>query len=176
MATIIEFEGKTPRIHDTVFLAPTAVVIGDVVLGEHASVWFGAVLRGDSGPIRIGRETNVQDNVVIHADTAHGTVIGDRVTIGHGAVLHDTAVGDGCVIGMLATLLHRSVVGESCMIGAGSVLREGFEVPPRTVAAGVPAKILKDLDGSAKQWLDTAYEEYTELVERYHKGARTVES
>lgn len=174
MATIIEFEGKTPKIHDSVFLASTAVIIGDVVLEEHASVWFGAVLRGDSGPVRVGRETNIQDNVVIHADTAGGTVIGERVTVGHGAILHDTRIGNGCVIGMLATLLHHSVVGESCMIGAGAVVREHFEVPPRKVAAGVPAKILKDLDGSAQQWLDVAYEEYVELVERYHKGARTI--
>ena len=172
MATIIEFEGKSPRIHESVFLAETAVLIGDVVIEAHASVWYGAVLRGDSGPIRIGTESNVQDNVVIHADTEHGTLVGDRVTLGHGAILHDTKVGDGCVIGMLATLLHHSVIGESCMIGAGSVVRERFEVPARKVAAGVPAKILKDLDGSAKQWLDMAYEEYTHLVERYRKGAR----
>lgn len=175
MATIMEFEGKRPQIHPSVFVASTAVIIGDVVLDEHASVWFGAVLRGDSGPIRIGKETNIQDNVVIHADTKGGTVIGDRVTVGHGAILHDTRIGDGCVIGMLATLLHHSAVGESCMIGAGSVVRERFEIPARKVAAGVPAKILKDLEGSAKQWLDMAYKEYVELVERYHKGARVIE-
>lgn len=174
MATIIEFEGKTPQIHDSVFLASTAVIIGDVVLEEHASVWFGAVLRGDSGPIRVGKETNIQDNVVIHADTRHGTVLGDRVTVGHGAILHDTNVGDGCVIGMLATLLHNSVIGESCMIGAGAVVREGFEVPVRSVAAGVPAKVLKQLDGSAAKWLETAYEEYVELVERHRKSARVI--
>lgn len=176
MATIIEFEGKSPKIHDSVFLASTAVVIGDVILEEHASVWYGAVLRGDSGTIQIGKESNVQDNVVIHADTEHGTVIGNRVTLGHGAILHDTKVGDGCVIGMLATLLHHSVIGERCMIGAGAVVREGFEVPARKVAAGVPAKVMKDLDGSAAEWLDMAYEEYTELAERYRKGARVISS
>ena len=174
MATIVEFEGKRPQIHESVFVASTAVLIGDVVLDEGASVWYGAVLRGDSGIIRIGKESNVQDNVVIHADTEHGTIIGDCVTLGHGCILHDTNVGDGCVIGMLATLLHHSVVGERCMIGAGAVLREGFEVPPRSVAAGVPAKVMKELDGSAEEWLDMAYEEYTELSERYKKGARII--
>jgi len=174
MATIIEFEGKSPKIHESAFVASTAVLIGDVVLDEHASVWYGAVLRGDSGKIRIGKESNVQDNVVIHADTEHGTIVGDRVTLGHGCILHDTNVGDGCVIGMLATLLHRSVIGERCMIGAGAVVREGFEVPPRMVAAGVPAKLMKELDGSAAEWLDMAYEEYTELAERYRTGARVI--
>ena len=174
MATIVEFEGKTPQIHDSVYVASTAVIIGDVVLEEGASVWYGAVLRGDSGIIRIGKETNVQDNVVIHADTENGTIIGDRVTLGHGCILHDTNIGDGCVIGMLATLLHHSVVGEQCMIGAGAVVREGFEIPSNSVAAGVPAKVMKELDGSAKEWLDMAYEEYTELSERYKKGARVV--
>lgn len=174
MATIIEFEGKSPKIHESAFVASTAVLIGDVVLEAHASVWYGAVLRGDSGKIRIGKESNVQDNVVIHADTEHGTIVGDRVTLGHGCILHDTNVGDGCVIGMLATLLHRSVIGERCMIGAGAVVREGFEVPPRMVAAGVPAKVMKELDGSAADWLDMAYEEYTELAERYRTGARVI--
>ncbi|MEL0020851.1 MAG: gamma carbonic anhydrase family protein [Rickettsiales bacterium] len=174
MATIIEFEGKSPKIHESAFVASTAVLIGDVVLDEHASVWYGAVLRGDSGKIRIGKESNVQDNVVIHADTEHGTIVGDRVTLGHGCILHDTNVGDGCVIGMLATLLHRSVIGERCMIGAGAVVREGFVVPPRMVAAGVPAKVMKELDGSAAEWLDMAYEEYTELAERYRTGARVI--
>lgn len=176
MATIIEFEGKSPQIHESVFVASTAVIIGDVVLEENASVWFGAVIRGDSGKIRIGRETNVQDNVVIHADTEHGTILGNRVTVGHGAILHDTNIGDGCVIGMLATLLHHSVVGERCMIGAGSVVRERFEVPANSVAAGVPAKVLKELDGSAAEWLEMAYEEYIELSARHRAGARMIES
>lgn len=170
MANIVEFEGRTPQIHDSVFVASTAMIIGDVVLEEGASVWYGAVLRGDSGIIRIGKETNVQDNVVIHADTEHGTIIGDRVTLGHGCILHDTNIGDG----WLATLPHHSVVGERCMIGAGAVVREGFEIPPNSVAAGVPAKVMKELDGSAKEWLDTAHEEYIELSERYKKGARVV--
>ena len=86
MATIVEFEGKRPKIHSSVFVASTAVLIGDVVLDEGASVWYGAVLRGDSGMIRVGKESNVQDNVVIHADTEHGTIIGDRVTLGHGCI------------------------------------------------------------------------------------------
>ena len=174
MAKIIKFEGKTPKIHETVFLASTAVVIGDVILEEESSVWYGAVLRGDSGKIRIGKESNIQDNVVIHADTTQGTILGNRVTIGHGAILHDTKVGDGCVIGMLATLLHFSVVGERCMVGAGAVVRENFEIPPNSVAAGVPAKVMKALDGGAKEWLDMAYEEYIDLSARYRNGAHEV--
>jgi carbonic anhydrase/acetyltransferase-like protein (isoleucine patch superfamily) len=131
-------------------------------------------LRGDSGAIRVGKESNVQDNVVIHADTEHGTVIGNRVTLGHGCILHDTKIGDGCVVGMLATLLHHSVVEDQCMIGAGAVVREGFRIPPRSVAAGVPAKVMKKLSGSSEDWLNMAYQEYTELSERYKKSARVI--
>ena len=174
MTSIVEFEGKTPQIHDSVFVASTAMIIGDVVIEEGASVWYGAVLRGDSGIIRLGKETNVQDNVVIHADTEHGTIIGDRVTLGHGCILHDTNIGDGCVIGMLATLLHHSSVGKRRMIGAGAVVREGLEIPSDSVAAGVPAKVMKELDSSAQEWLDMAFQEYTDLSERYKRGARGV--
>jgi carbonic anhydrase/acetyltransferase-like protein (isoleucine patch superfamily) len=172
---MIEYEGKRPQVHDTVFLAETAVLIGDVVVGPDSSVWFGAVLRGDAGEIRIGGKTNIQDNVVIHADTENGTHIGDCVTVGHGAVLHDTRVGNRCLVGMNATLLHYSVVEDECMIGAGCVIRERFEAPRRSVVAGVPGKIMKEIDDSATRWLDEAYQDYLYLVERYGATAKRLD-
>ena len=111
MAMLIEFEGIRPTVADTAFLAPTAVLIGDVHVAGGASIWFGAVLRGDFGPIRIGADANVQDNVVIHAETGNGTVLEDRVTIGHGAILHDCWIGAASLIGMSAVVLDGARVG-----------------------------------------------------------------
>ncbi len=174
MAMLIEFEGRRPQVHESAFLAPTAVLIGDVVIGREASVWFGVVLRADLSAIRIGAYTNIQDNTVIHSDTEDGTVLGELVTVGHGAVLHDTTIGDRCMVGMKATLLHGSKIGAGSLIAAGSVVREGFEVPPGSIAAGIPAKVLKPLEGNAAAWLDRASEGYLELSKRYRSGARTI--
>ena len=139
MAMLVEFEGISPTVAESAFLAPTAVLVGDVHVGEGASIWFGAVLRGDLGPIRIGADANVQDNVVIHAETESGTMLEDRVTIGHGAILHDCWIGAASLIGMSAVVLDGARVGPEAIVAAGSVVREGFEVPARMLAAGAPA-------------------------------------
>ena len=127
------------------FRAKDAIVTGDVTLGEEASVWFGCVVRGDDAPLTIGRRTNVQDLTMIHADIDVPNVIGEEVTIGHRCVLHGARVGDRSLIGMGAILLGGSVVGEGAIVGAGAVVREGFEVPPRTLVAGVPAKVIREI-------------------------------
>ena len=167
MACVLTFNGKTPRIGDGAFIAPTATLIGDVEIGAGASVWFGAVLRGDEAAIRIGAHTSVQDNVVIHVYRGHDTVIGERVTIGHGAILEACDVGEGALIGMNAVVLNRSKVGERAVIAAGSVVMEDQEIPPFTLAAGAPAKIKKQLDGSAKTWLDVSSDAYVRLTKEY---------
>jgi carbonic anhydrase/acetyltransferase-like protein (isoleucine patch superfamily) len=168
MPTLICFEGRSPQIAATAFIAPTAVLIGNVVVGEGASILFGAVLRGDLGPIRIGAESNVQDNTVIHAETEQGTVLEERVTVGHNAILHDCWLERGCVIGMGAILLQRTRVGREAMVGAGSVVREGFEIPGRMLAVGAPAIIKKPLEGNAAQWITRAADDYIGLRQRYH--------
>jgi carbonic anhydrase/acetyltransferase-like protein (isoleucine patch superfamily) len=123
-----------------VFVAPTALVLGDVVLGEETSVWYGAVVRGDVGPIRVGARTNLQDGCVLHVTTGlPGLTVGDEVTVGHRAVLHGATIADRCLVGMGAILLDGCTVGEESLIGAGSVVREGTIVPPRSFAAGIPA-------------------------------------
>ncbi len=175
MAMLIEFEGKTPQVHESVFLAENAVLIGDVVVEEEASIWYGVVLRGDQSFIRVGPAVNVQDNTVIHADTEIGTILEERVSIGHGAVLHDTRICAGSMVGMNATLLHGSVIGAGSLVGAGSVVREGFEAPDGSVVAGVPAKVLKQIEGNAADWLIKGTDGYLDLKQRYAATARLVE-
>lgn len=142
---IIEYKGQRPQIADNVYIAPNATIIGDVVIGEGSSVWFGAVIRGDTGQIRIGTGVSVQDNCVIHVNEHDNTIIGNEIVIGHGAILEGCVIGDGVLIGMNATVLSGARVGEQAVIAAGAVVRERFEVPAKTLTAGVPAKPLREL-------------------------------
>lgn len=161
------FEGKTPRVAADAFVAPSATLIGDVVLEAEASVWFGAVLRGDFDRIVVGVGSCVQDNSVIHAAAGLPTIIGANVTVGHAAMLEGCTVEDGALISMGAVVLQRAHVGAGALVAAGSVVREGQEIPAGVVAAGVPAVIKKDLDGSSRRWVETAAAEYRELRRRY---------
>lgn len=140
---IASFGGKTPKNEGTVFLAPNATVLGDVVLKPGSSVWYGAVLRGDDGPLVIGENTNIQDNAVLHCDVGGSVTLGRNVTVGHSALVHGCTVGDGSLIGMHATLLNRCVIGKNCIIGAGALVPEGMVIPDGMIAVGVPAHILK---------------------------------
>ncbi len=165
---ILSFDGKTPRIADGAFIAENATIVGDVEIGEETSVWFGAVLRGDFAPIRIGKRCNIQDNVVVHADIPEtGLVLEDEVTVGHAAVLHGSRIGKGCLIGMGAILLSGSIVGRRSMLAAGSVLREGCRVPDESLAAGNPAVVKGPLRGKAAGWVDSGASEYLAMARRY---------
>jgi carbonic anhydrase/acetyltransferase-like protein (isoleucine patch superfamily) len=156
-----------PQIADDAFVAPTATLIGAVELGAEASVWFGAVLRGDFDRITVGTGSCIQDNAVVHAAAGLPTVIGDNVTIGHAAMLEGCVVDDDALISMGAIVLQRAHVGAGALVAAGSVVREGQEIPPGVVAAGVPAVVKKDVDGSSRRWIETAAQEYRELRRRY---------
>jgi len=162
---VIAFRGKHPKIHPTAFVAPTAVLIGDVEVGEGSSIWFGAVLRGDNGPIRIGARTSVQDNAVLHVTTL--TQIDDDVTIGHAAVMEDCHVKRHALIGSNAVLLNGCVIGEGSLVAAGSVVGERVEIPDHVLAAGVPAKVKKPIEGEAATWIKIAAEEYVHLSRAY---------
>jgi len=164
---IIEYKGKRPQIAENVYIAPNAVVIGDVVLGEGSSVWFGAVIRGDSGAIRIGTGVSVQDNVVVHVNGRHDTVVEDDVTIGHAAVLEGCHIGRGTLIGMNATVLDGVIVGNGCVIAAGSVVREGTEVPDNMLVAGVPAKIKREVPLPMRDRLKFAPNAYRKYAKEY---------
>jgi carbonic anhydrase/acetyltransferase-like protein (isoleucine patch superfamily) len=161
-----------PRIVEQggVFVASTAVVLGDVTLGAGANVWFGSVLRGDVARIRVGERTNLQDLVMVHCDTAKDQAIGADVTVGHHAILHGRRIGDGCLIGMGAILLGGSEIGDGCLVGAGALVREGQILPPRSIAVGVPAKVVGSVtDAQAADFLDRA-RKYLELARRHARG------
>lgn len=164
---IIPYGGKTPRIETKSFIAPTAVLVGDLEISEGVSIWFGAVLRGDYGRIVIGRGSNVQDNAMVHAPPDGETVIGEGVTIGHGAVLEGCSIGNQTVIGANAVVTFGATVGERCMVAAGAVVSEGMTVPPGTLVAGVPAVVKKQLSGSSKQWVEEAGRHYQVLGQKY---------
>ncbi len=141
------FDGKIPKVHESVFLAAGSRVIGDVELAENVSVWFNTVIRGDVERIRIGRDTNIQDNATIHVTNfSNPTWVGEAVTIGHGAVLHGCTVKDRVLIGMNAVVLDRAVIGEESLVAAGAVVLGGTVVPPGMLVAGIPAKILRPLN------------------------------
>jgi carbonic anhydrase/acetyltransferase-like protein (isoleucine patch superfamily) len=167
MAHLIEFEGSSPTIGDDVFLAPTAVLIGNVHVGDRSSIWFGAVLRGDNSEIRIGARTSVQDNCVLHCTHELHTVVGDDVVVGHGAMLEGCVIEDGAVVGMGAIALQRSRLGRRSVLAAGAVLGEGRAIGDETVAAGVPAAERKRLSGSALRWVESGANEYVRLRARY---------
>ncbi|HEX5870922.1 MAG TPA: gamma carbonic anhydrase family protein [Longimicrobium sp.] len=169
MAVILPFAGIHPRIHPTAFIAPNAVVIGNVTIEEEASVWFGAVIRGDEPEfeIRVGARTSVQDNVVLHVSRQGATLIGPDVTIGHGAILESCTVGRGALIGMNAVVLQKAVVGDEALIAAGAVVSQNGTVPPRTLAAGTPAAVKKELHGESLRWIQTSAAHYVELSRSY---------
>src|SRR6185312_10404645 len=146
MAMLIEVDGVAPTIGRDVFLAPTAVITGDVRIGDRASVWFGAVLRGDISHIEIGAETSIQDGAVVHCERDNPTVIGRRVTVGHNALLEGCVIEDGALIGMGATVLHDARVGTGAIVAAGAVVPDRGQVAAGTLAAGVPAREKKRLE------------------------------
>jgi carbonic anhydrase/acetyltransferase-like protein (isoleucine patch superfamily) len=144
--TVRAYAGIQPRLAERVYLAESAVVVGDVELGEDSSVWFGSVLRGDVGFIRVGARTNIQDLSMLHMSQGiSNAVIGDEVTVGHGVIIHGATIESGALIGMGSILLDNARVGEEALVGAGSLLSSGFVVPPRTLALGRPARVVREL-------------------------------
>ncbi len=164
---LIEYEGRKPQIADDVFIAPTAVLIGDVRVEIGASIWFGAVIRADHGTIIIGAGSSIQDNATLHVPEKSLTVVGENVTVGHGAALEGCRIGARSVVGMNAVVLQGAVVGEEVMIAAGSVVKAEARIPPRVLVAGVPAEVKKELSGQALEWTATAAEAYHHLRSQY---------
>jgi carbonic anhydrase/acetyltransferase-like protein (isoleucine patch superfamily) len=160
MATIIELDGKTPQVAEDAYIAPTAVLIGDVTVAAGASIWFGAVLRGDNSAIVIGEGSNVQDNCVIHCAEDLPTIVGSNVTVGHMAMLEGCVIDDNSLIGMGAIVLQRARVGSGSLVAAGAVVGEGVEIPAGVLAAGVPARVKKEIAGESQRWLADAAQQY----------------
>ena len=158
------FGGKTPRVDEAAFVASSAMVIGDVAIGAGSSIWYGAVLRGDVESIRIGRETNIQDNTVNHVDSSgFSTVVGDRVTVAHSVVLHGCRIGDNALIGIGSIVLNGVEVGEGAMVGAGSLVTPGTKIPPGMLALGSPARVKRPLTDEEKRHVQAGVENYIRL-------------
>jgi carbonic anhydrase/acetyltransferase-like protein (isoleucine patch superfamily) len=165
----ITFAGHTPRVHPTAFVAPNAVLIGNVEVGPESSIWFGAVLRADHPDhgIRIGSRTSIQDNCVLHVSARGPTIVGDAVTVGHGAVFESCAIGNSALIGMNAVILHEAVIGAEALVAAMSLVPEHMQVPARALVAGTPASVRKTLTGEAADWVLHSADHYVALARRY---------
>jgi gamma-carbonic anhydrase len=165
---LIPLKGMVPRVHESVFIADGARIIGDVQIGKESSVWFNTVIRGDVHFIRIGERTNVQDLCMLHVThNKYPLVIGSNVTIGHGAILHGTTIHDTCLIGMGAKILDNSTVGPHAFVAAGSLVLEGFTVPEGTLVAGIPAKVKRDLTDAERVMLAQSAQNYIKYIQMY---------
>ena len=162
------FNSIHPKIHETAFIADDAIVIGDVEIGEDASVWFGSIIRGDVNFIRIGARTNIQDATVIHVSSkTHSTVLEENITVGHRVVLHGCHVETGCLIGIGAILMDGVRVGANSLVAAGSLLTPGTQIPPGSLVMGSPAKVKRELTEDELSYLDRSWRNYVELKKYY---------
>jgi len=170
VAIIRPFGGRVPRLHESVFAIETAVVVGDVEIGEASSLWFGVVVRGDVNFVRIGARTNVQDHSVLHVTSrTHPTIVGDDVTIGHRVTLHGCTVKDRCLIGIGAVVMDGAVVGEDAMVGAGALVPPNMIVPKGTLALGSPARVKRELTADEIASLRTSAQNYVRCAQQYLK-------
>lgn len=164
---IYTFNNKTPQIEPDVFVAPSADIIGDVHIGAQSSIWFGAVLRGDSDQISIGDRTNIQDNVVLHVDPGSPVIIGDDVIIGHLALVHGANIGNNVLVGMNSTVLNDAVIGDYCLIGAHALVTAGTVIPPNSLVLGNPGKVVKTLSEKQIRAIEKNAEAYVKRAEAY---------
>lgn len=169
---IWELDGIAPEIAGDAWVAPDANLIGKVVLEEGVNIWFGATLRGDNEPIRVGRGSNIQENTVCHTDMGFPLTIGADCTIGHKAMLHGCTIGDGSLIGMGATVLNGARIGRGCLIGAGALITEGKEIPDGSLVMGAPGKVVRALDETARAKLLASAAHYRDNAARFRRGLR----
>lgn len=167
---IYELDGAAPLISDAAWVADSAQVMGDVELADDASVWFGAVIRGDVESIRIGRRSNIQDMSVLHADVGMPLTVGDDVTVGHQVMLHGCTIGDGSLIGIGAVVLNGAKIGKGCLVGAGSLVTEGKEFPDGSMILGSPAKVVRQLTPEQLEGLLQSAQHYVDNARRFRAG------
>lgn len=171
---IYELDGHTPHLGQNAYVADSAQVIGKVTLEENASVWFGTIIRGDSEHIKIGRNSNIQDASVLHADEGVPLTLGENVSVGHKVMLHGCTVGDGSLIGIGAVVLNHARIGKNCLVGAGALVTEGKEFPDGSMILGSPAKAVKQLTPEQIAGLQRIAKHYVENAERYRKGFKKI--
>ena len=170
--TLYSLDGVSPLLQDeeSTFIAPGVHVIGKVNIAANCSIWFGSTIRGDNEEITIGAGTNVQENSIMHTDPGFPLSVGENCTIGHGAILHGCQIGDNSLVGMGATILNGAKIGSHCLIGAGALVTEGKEIPDNSLVLGSPARVVKELDGSAQSMLQASGQHYQENAMRFKKG------
>lgn len=171
---LYELDGVAPQLAPGAWVADSAQVIGSVVLGENASVWFGAVLRGDNETIRIGRNSNVQDLSVLHSDQGKPLTIGENVTLGHQVMVHGCTIGDNTLIGIQSVILNGAKIGRNCIVGAGSVVTEGKEFPDNSLIIGSPAKVVRTLDDEAARKLALSAQGYVANAKRFASNLKKI--
>ena len=171
---IYALDSIAPTIAADAWVAPDANLIGKVVLGQGASVWFGATLRGDNEEIRVGAGSNIQENCVLHTDMGYPLTVGANCTIGHKAMLHGCTIGDGSLIGMGATVLNGAQIGRGCLIGAGALITEGKQIPDFSLVMGAPGKVVRQLDAAAQAGLLDSAAHYRDNARRFAAGLRAV--
>ena len=171
---LFAFEGREPVVSPGAWIAPTATLVGDVRVEAEASVWYGAVLRADFGPIVVRRGANVQDGSVLHGGTDPVTEVGEGATIGHLCVVHGAVIGTEALVGNGATVLDGAVIGPRALVAAGATVPPGMTVPGGMLAAGVPARVIREISGGARQWVETNPETYRALARRHAAGIRPV--
>lgn len=167
---MIQTQFRPELIHPTVFIAPGAVVVGDVILEEEVSVWFNATLRGDTTPVTIGSGSNIQEGCILHADPGFSAIVGAGVTMGHGAVVHGARIGDNTLIGIRSVLLNGVVVGENCMVGACALLTEGKKYPPGSLIVGAPARVVRFLTPEEIERNRLTAQRYMEKAQAFKAG------
>jgi carbonic anhydrase/acetyltransferase-like protein (isoleucine patch superfamily) len=171
---IYTLDGIAPEIAPSAWIAPEAVLIGKVVIGAEANIWFGAVIRGDNEEIRVGAGSNVQENAVLHTDMGFPLLVGANCTIGHKAMLHGCTIGDGTLVGMGATILNGAKIGKGCLIGACALVTEGKEIPDGSLVMGAPGKVVRTLDAEARERLFLSAAGYRANARRFAAGLRPI--
>ena len=171
---IYALDGIEPDLHPDTWVAPDGNLIGKVTLGQGASVWFGATLRGDNERITVGAGSNIQENCVLHTDMGYPLTIGENCTIGHKAILHGCVIGDGTLIGMGVTILNGVKIGSGCLIGAGALITEGKEIPDGSLVIGAPGRVMRSLDAGAQAKLLNSAASYRANMRRFRAGLQQV--
>lgn len=172
--TIYALDGVEPSLHDTAWVAPSADVMGKVEMAENSSVWFCAVLRGDNDLIKIGKNSNIQDNSVLHTDPGKPLSIGDNVIVGHQVMLHGCTIGDGSLIGIGATVLNGAVIGKNCIIGAHALITENKVIPDNSLVVGAPGKVIRTIEDPQKAMLKLNADVYIVNSKRFRTGLKAI--
>ena len=171
---ISSFEGKSPSISKSAYIAPGTIIVGDVSLGDQVSIWFQTVIRGDINKIEIGAQTNIQDGCLLHVTQTHPLIVGSRVTVGHGVILHGCNVADDSLIAMGAIILDGAVVERGCLVGAGALVPPGMVIPEDSLVLGSPARVVRTVRPEDKERIQKGWQNYVEYSNRFREGLNTI--